>query len=145
MKIRRDAALLATCLCLAAAAPTRADAPLRLPNGEPVVCVYYFTHWWEPWKSDDEAIRQDLRRLRGMGFNTLLLDHEWSQAIDGNWRLLDRANRLAAECSMSIAITRWSTPTWPSRPRCPPNSRPAGPPNGPSGRLGSWVPWSSAT
>jgi hypothetical protein len=75
------------------------------------VCIYYFTHWWEPWKSNDEAIRQDLRRLLGLGFNTLLLDHEWSQAIDGDWKLLDRANRLAAESGMSVVP--WLSPkTW---------------------------------
>lgn len=91
--------------------PARCAAPLRLQNGEPLVCVYYFTHWWEPWKSDDDAIRADLHRLRAMGFNTLLLDHEWSQAIDGNWRLLDRANRLAKECGMSVVP--WLSPkTW---------------------------------
>jgi len=98
-------------LLLAALAPSRAAEPLRLPAGDPLVCIYYFTHWWEPWKSDDEAIRRDLRRLRAMGFNTLLLDHEWSQAIDGDWKLLDRANRLAAECGMSVVP--WLSPkTW---------------------------------
>jgi hypothetical protein len=43
-----------------------AAEPLRLPDGEPLVCIYYFTHWWEPWKSDDNAILSDFRRLRAM-------------------------------------------------------------------------------
>lgn len=98
-------------LVFATPPPARADEPLRLANGEPLVCVYYFTHWWEPWKSSDDAIRADLHRLRRMGINTILLDHEWSQAIDGNWRLIDRANRLAKECDM--AVVPWLSPkTW---------------------------------
>ena len=32
-----------------------------------------------------------------MGFNTLLLDHEFSQMLDGNWKWLDREHRLARE------------------------------------------------
>ena len=84
------------------AGPVAAASPLRLANDEPLVCIYYFPHWWEPWKSSDEAVLRDLRRLRGAGFNTLLLDHEWSQAIDGNWRWLDRSHRLAAQAGMKI-------------------------------------------
>ncbi len=104
------ALLVSACLC-ATVAPARADRPLRLANHEPLVCAYFFPHWWEPWKSDDDAIRRDLRRLRAMGFNTILMDHEWSQAIDGNWKLLDRANRLAKECDM--AVVPWLSPkTW---------------------------------
>jgi len=76
--------------------------PIRLSNGEPLVGIYFFTHWWEPWKSSDEAILDDLKRLRSMGFNTIFLDHEWSQMIDGNWRLLDRGHRLAKEAGMQI-------------------------------------------
>lgn len=84
---------------------------LRLPAGEPLTCIYYFPHWWEPWKSSDDAIRADLKRLRRTGFNTLLLDHEWSQAIDGNWKWLDRSVRLARESDM--AIVPWLTiKTW---------------------------------
>lgn len=96
-----------------APSPLRSNAPspLRLPNGEPLVCIYYFTHWWEPWRSDDSAIRSDLQRLRNMGFNTILLDHEWSQAIDGEWKWLDRGHRLAKEAGM--AIVPWLSPkTW---------------------------------
>jgi hypothetical protein len=88
-----------------------AAEPLRLPDGEPLVCIYYFTHWWEPWKSDDNAILNDFRVLRAMGFNTLLLDQEWSQAIDGDWKWLDRDFRLAAQAGLKIVP--WLSPkTW---------------------------------
>ena len=101
-------------MCMALMLPISAalaDAALRLPNGEPLVCIYYFTHWWEPWKSDDDAILNDLRSLRSMGFNTLLLDHEWSQAIDGDWKWLDRDYRLAAQAGFNIIP--WLSPkTW---------------------------------
>jgi hypothetical protein len=76
--------------------------PLRLADGRPLACVYYFPHWWDPWKSDDDAIRRDFATLKAMGISTLAMDHEWSQAIDGNWRLLDRAHRLAAEAGLQI-------------------------------------------
>lgn len=69
--------------------------PLILPNGEHLLCIYFFGHWWEPWKSDDFAILKDLKVLREIGFNTLLLDHEFSQMIDENWKWLDREHRLA--------------------------------------------------
>jgi len=72
-------------------------SPLLLPNGEPLLAIYFFGHWWEPWKSDDSAIRRDLKLLRQIGFNTLLLDHEFSQMIDQNWKWLDREHRLAKE------------------------------------------------
>jgi hypothetical protein len=81
------------------------DAPLpalRLPNGEPLTCIYFFGHWWEPWMSSDDAIRRDLQRLRELGFNTLLLDHQFSQMLAGNWRLIDREHRLAKEAGFSI-------------------------------------------
>ena len=98
-----------------------ADAPLRLPDGEPLVCIYYFPHWWEPWKSDDDAVRADLKRLRAMGLNTLLLDHEWSQAIDGNWKWLDRAHRLAGEVGLMIlpwlSLKSWSDVAVGNRPQ----------------------------
>ncbi len=72
-------------------------SPLLLPNGEPLLCIYFFGHWWEPWKSEDSAIRRDLKLLRELGFNTLLVDHQFSQMIDGNWRWLDREHRWAKE------------------------------------------------
>jgi predicted RNase H-like nuclease len=32
-----------------------------LPNAEPLVCIYYFPYWWEPWKNSDEVVLGDLR------------------------------------------------------------------------------------
>jgi hypothetical protein len=91
--------LLAGSVC---AQGTRSLPSLRLPNGEPMVAIYFFGHWWQPWMSDDEAIRRDLRRLKAMGFNTLLVDHEFSQSLDGEWKWLDREHRLAKECGFVI-------------------------------------------
>jgi len=75
---------------------------LRLPNGEPLTCIYFFGHWWQPWMSNDDAIRRDLKQLREMGSNTLLLDHQFSQMLAGNWGLLDREHRLAKEAGFSV-------------------------------------------
>ena len=80
---------------------------LRLANGEPLTCIYYFGHWWEPWSSNDDAIRADFKNFKTWGLNTVLLDHEWSQAIDGNWKLIDREHRLAKE--IGIKIIPWLT------------------------------------
>jgi hypothetical protein len=98
-------------LATAETEPAPPVAPLRLSNGEPLVCVYYFGHWWDPWKSDDDAIRRDFKRLRDMGFTTICVDHEWSQAIDGNWKWLDREHRLAKEAGLGI-IPWLSLKTW---------------------------------
>lgn len=84
------------------AASALAAPKLELADGRPVVGVYYFGHWWDPWKSDDDAIRADLHRLRDMGVSVLFTDHEWSQAIDGDWRWLDREHRLAREAGLVI-------------------------------------------
>lgn len=89
-------------LILVLLAPSGAVCAIRLPDGQPLAGVYYFTHWWEPWKSSDERILQDLRRLKSLGFNTIFLDHEWSQMIAGDWKLLDRGHRLAREAGMQI-------------------------------------------
>jgi len=101
-------------IALGAAAPIAAAdvlPPLRTADGEPVCAVYFFPHWWEPWKSSDEEILRDLALLRSWGINTLLIDHEWSQAIDGNFALLDRSHRLAKQAGMQIAP--WlSLKTW---------------------------------
>lgn len=78
------------------------DNSLRLPSGESLVSIYFFTHWWEPWKSSKNEIRRDLKRLREVGVNTLCLDHEPQQAFDGNWRWIDRAYSLAKEEGMKI-------------------------------------------
>ena len=83
-------------------AGSNVQEPIRLSDGSPLVCIYYFGHWWEPWKSDDEAILRDFARLKDLGFNTICVDHEWSQAIDGDWRLLDREHRLARQAGLQI-------------------------------------------
>ncbi|PIX41076.1 MAG: hypothetical protein CO096_04990 [Armatimonadetes bacterium CG_4_9_14_3_um_filter_66_14] len=98
-------------LATAETAPSLPKAPLRLPNGEPLVCIYYFGHWWDPWKSDDDAIRRDFKRLRDMGFTAICVDHEWSQAIDGNWKWLDREHRLAKEAGLGM-VPWLSLKTW---------------------------------
>jgi len=85
--------------------------PLRLANGEPIVAIYFFPHWWEPWKSDDEAVLTDLNRLREMGVNTILVDHEASQALDGDFKYLDRGHRLAKQAGMQI-VPWLSLKTW---------------------------------
>jgi len=98
----RNASFALTGSCLFLAATMSNAAQLRLADGRPVVGVYYFGHWWEPWKSNDDAIRNDLNRLRKMGVTVLFADHEWSQAIDGDWRWLDREHRLAREAGLVI-------------------------------------------
>jgi len=111
------------CLCallalLGAAIPTHAD-PLRLGDGRPFACVYYFGHWWDPWKSDDQPIREDFSRLKDMGISVLCVDHEWSQAIDGDWKWLDREHRLAKEAGLQIlpwlSLKVWSDLSDPGR------------------------------
>lgn len=86
----------------AAPACLSASDALRLADGKPLVGVYFFTHWWEPWRSSDEKILQDLKRLKSLGYNTVFLDSEWSQMIDGDWKLLDRGHRLAKQAGMQI-------------------------------------------
>lgn len=108
-------------LSLAMPCLVRAADPLRLDDGRPFVCVYYFGHWWEPWRSDDEVIRADFRRLARMGVSVVALDHEWSQAIDGHWRWLDREHRLAKEAGLQIlpwlSLKCWSDMGEGDRPR----------------------------
>ena len=89
-------ALVTICCCIAH------SAPLKLADGRPMVCVYYFGHWWQPWTGDDDVIRRDFEMLKGMGVSTLGVDHEWSQAIDGDFKWLDREHRLAKEAGLQI-------------------------------------------
>lgn len=105
--------------CVVIPATMGEAAPLRLADGRPLVCVYYFGHWWEPWRSDEGVIRRDLARLKQMGVSVLALDHEWSQAIDGNWKWLDRKHRLAQEAGLQIlpwlSLKVWSDLSDPGR------------------------------
>ncbi len=83
------------------------QAPVRLADGRPLVPIYFFTHWWQPWRGSDDLVRSDLRRLSEMGVNTLLLDHEWCQRFEA----MGRDHALAAETGMKI-IPWLSLKTW---------------------------------
>jgi hypothetical protein len=125
MLIMKSSMCFRVLLCLASAnAVLVADVgsagdPLRLRDGQAFVAVYYFGHWWDPWKSEDEAIRRDFARLREMGVSVIAVDHEWSQAIDGNWRWLDREHRLAKEAGLDVvpwlSLKVWSDLSDPHR------------------------------
>lgn len=75
---------------------------IRLGDGRPLVGVYYFTHWWEPWRSSDDRILEDFTRLKKMGVNAVFLDSEWSQMVDRDWYWLDRGHKLAKKAGMQI-------------------------------------------
>jgi hypothetical protein len=76
--------------------------PLKLPNDETLKAIYFFPHWWDPWKSDDAALSADLAKIKSLGFNTVCLDHEVSQAIDRDWYWLDREYKLVGKENMYI-------------------------------------------
>lgn len=76
--------------------------PIRLPDGQPLKSIYFFGHWWDPWKSDDAALAKDLKRLKELGFNTICVDHEVSQAINRDWHWLDREYKLAGQEKIQI-------------------------------------------
>ncbi|MHB1456110.1 MAG: hypothetical protein ACYC0V_04250 [Armatimonadota bacterium] len=86
---------------------TSAD-PIRVADGKPLVGIYFFPHWWEPWKSSDDAVTKDLTLLNDMGYNTIFVDHQFSQMLDGDWKLLDRGHRLAKQTG--ISILPWLSP-----------------------------------
>ena len=99
----RGAVPMACLLAFLAVGCVRAeDNVLRTPSGESLRCIYYFPHWWDPWRSDEKVVAKDLKHLRSLGINTLLLDHEWSQAPNNSWGMLDRAHRLAKDAGMQI-------------------------------------------
>lgn len=85
----------------------KSDA-IRLADGEPLVGIYFFPHWWDPWRSSDEAVIKDLTLLKDMNYNTIFIDHQFSQMLDGNWTLLDRGHRLAKQTG--ISILPWLSP-----------------------------------
>ncbi len=78
------------------------DTTLRTRDGSPLCGFYYFTHWWEPWRSDDARVLADLKEQKAMGCNVIFLDSEWSQMIDRDWFWLDRGHRLAKEAGLEI-------------------------------------------
>ena len=76
--------------------------PLRLADGRLFVGAYAFTHWWEPWRSSDDAIRADFKRMGELGITVLFLDSQPIQAIDRDWDWLDRGHRIARETGLQI-------------------------------------------
>lgn len=76
--------------------------PIRLADDQALAAIYYFPHWWDPWKTDDDIVTADLRKMNDLGFNTICLDHEVSQAVDREWYWLDREYRLAGKENMAI-------------------------------------------
>ncbi len=86
----------------ASAAKLNLRDPIRLPEGQTLKAVYYFPHWWDPWKSDDAAVTNDLKKMKEIGFNTVCLDHEVSQAVDRDFFWLDREYKLANQEKMFI-------------------------------------------
>ena len=93
-------------LCVAVSATCGAKIelkdPIRLPDDQLLKTIYFFPHWWDPWKSDDAAVTADLHRMRELGFNTVCVDHEASQAVDREWYWLDREYELARQENMCI-------------------------------------------
>ncbi|MBO4547849.1 MAG: hypothetical protein J5758_01405 [Abditibacteriota bacterium] len=78
------------------------DTTLRTGDGSPLCGFYYFSHWWEPWRTDDALILKDLKQIKAMGCNTLFIDSEWIQAMSLEWFWLDRGHRLAKEAGLEI-------------------------------------------
>ena len=75
---------------------------LQLKDNKPLIGFYYFTHWWEPWASDDNLVLKDFADMKAMGYNAIFLDSEWSQMIAGDWKLLDRGHKLAKKAGIEI-------------------------------------------
>lgn len=76
--------------------------PISLVDGQSLKAIYYFPHWWEPWKNDDAAITADLKKMSSLGLNTVCLDHEASQALDKEWFWLDREFKLVGQEKMFV-------------------------------------------
>ncbi len=76
--------------------------PIRTNEGQTLKAVYYFPHWWDPWKTDDAVVSGDLKKMKEIGFNTVCLDHEVSQAVDRDFYWLDREYKLAGQEKMFI-------------------------------------------
>ena len=91
--------LVLLCITVGAACAARINLvdPVRITGDELMKSIYMFPHWWDPWKSDDAALTADIQKIKGLGFNTLCLDHEVSQAVDREWYWLDREYKLAGQ------------------------------------------------
>ena len=57
------AGIAASCLTGAVAQP---HLPLRTNEGQPLCAVYFLTHWWEPWRSQDGEPSTPLIHDQGM-------------------------------------------------------------------------------
>jgi len=86
----------------ALAARVNLKDPIKLADDQTLRAVYYYPHWWDPWKSDDAAVTADLKKMKEIGLNTICVDHEVSQAIDRDWYWLDREYKLAAAEKMCV-------------------------------------------
>lgn len=97
-------ALLLLCMAISIVSAQKIDLQdqIKLSDGQALKAVYYFPHWWDPWKTDDSAITNDFRTMKSIGFNTVALDHEVSQAVDKDWYWLDREYKLAEQEKMQI-------------------------------------------
>jgi hypothetical protein len=102
--VRIITCILLVCVAIgaASAATIGLKDPIKLSDGQMLKAIYYFPHWWEPWKSDDALVTGDLKKMKELGFNTVCLDHEVSQAVDREFYWLDREYKLAAQEKMSI-------------------------------------------
>lgn len=102
--IRAAACILLVCVAIGAANAAKLNLrdPIRLSDGQTLKAVYYFPHWWDPWKSDDAAVVNDFKKMKEIGFNTVCLDHEVSQAVDRDFFWLDREYKLANQEKMAV-------------------------------------------
>lgn len=94
--------LVVVALCSAVAGKIDVNEPVKLVDGQALKSIYYFPHWWEPWKSDDAVVTSDLKKMSGIGLNTVCLDHEASQALDKDWYWLDREFKLVGQEKMYV-------------------------------------------
>ncbi|MHB1457356.1 MAG: beta-galactosidase [Armatimonadota bacterium] len=88
--------------CSAAGKSIDVKEPMTLTDGQSLKAIYFFPHWWDPWKSDDATVTADLKKMSSLGLNTVCLDHEASQALDKDWFWLDREFKLVGQEKMYI-------------------------------------------
>ncbi|MCX6375455.1 MAG: beta-galactosidase [Armatimonadetes bacterium] len=102
--VRVVTCILLVCIAFSAASAARINLkdPIRLADDQTLKAVYYFPHWWDPWKSDDAVVTADLKKMKEIGFNTVCLDHEVSQAVDRDFFWLDREYKLAGQEKMCV-------------------------------------------
>lgn len=84
------------------AAQARVLEPVRTSDGQALKAMYFYPHWWDPWKSDDAALSADMKKIKDLGFNTICVDHEASQAVDNDFGWLNREYKFAAQQNLFI-------------------------------------------